>query len=211
MSLEQEFKVLLTKTHYDKLFKHFETKYEYVNTVINTNYYLDTPELDFMYTSTSFRIRKIEDEYTLTMKQKIKVDALLSKKLEFNRCIDERLFLTILEKGLSLQYLSDWLGNDVSIYPRIMASRLVILGQLSTTRTSFNLCNDIEPILLDKSSYLDVVDYELEWETDKVVEAEVILKKQLNEFSISIPDKIESKRSRFMRRYLLKSSYEDDT
>lgn len=62
--LEIEYKTLLTKSEYKRLLTDFSD----VSPILQTNHYIDTPDLDMKNHRFSLRIRTFEDSAELTLK-----------------------------------------------------------------------------------------------------------------------------------------------
>lgn len=147
--LEIEYKTLLNKAEYLHLLEYFCD----VESVLQTNYYIDTPSFDMKRNRFSLRIRILPDMAELTLKCPQDIG-----NFEYNQFFS-------LEESQSL--LNDFQLPPGEIHDLIVASKvpinqLKIWGHLTTKRyekeVSFGL------MALDKNSYNGQKDYELEVE-----------------------------------------------
>lgn len=144
---EVEFKSLLTKEEYDRLVERFKGN----KTDYQTNHYFDTPRFSLKALDTSLRIREREN-LELTLKRK---------------------------KGYSINEISIPITQDefnelkatgIITFPEIKEELTPLIGEqkvvnflsLSTLRLFFQYENGI--LFIDKSEYLGVTDYEIEYE-----------------------------------------------
>lgn len=150
--LEYEKKVLLTPKEYEFLLNHIYT--EGVRT-IQTNYYYDTPELSMNELGITCRIRKKGDSFIATIK---------SHQSNEPECSWEQSFPV----------------DTVSDSFPLENMQLILLGSLTTDRTVVH--HPDEPIItIDKNTYLDMTDFELEIEYPKEKELAAIW--QVNEIA----------------------------
>lgn len=145
--LEFEFKTLLTKSEYHRLMELFKDKIGN----LQTNYYFDTPRFTLKASEIGLRVRK-RDAYELTLKRK-KGYALQ----EINEVISVEQFESFLNSGV---IPSEDINKEISDV--IKEQKIVNYMTLSTYRISFPYKNGI--LCIDKCEYVDVVDYELEYE-----------------------------------------------
>lgn len=147
---EIEFKQLLT----DKQYNDFAQRY-FPNTepFTQTNYYIDTPDYQLKANKSALRIRVKDSGNEMTLK--VPADVGL---LEYN-------FDTDIKPVMNDHLASDNLPNDI-IHQlnklNIDLNALVILGALTTERMEIPDGEDL--IVLDKNTYLNFEDYELEFE-----------------------------------------------
>lgn len=142
-----EFKSLLTQEEYERLTQRFEGS----QTDIQTNHYFDTPRFSLKALDTSLRVKE-RDSFELLMKRKKGY--------------------TINEYSLMItkDQLEEIRNTGVVEFPEFQAELLSLIGDqklvnflsLSTHRTILPYKNGI--LFIDKSEYLGVVDYELEYE-----------------------------------------------
>lgn len=140
VSREWELKYLITEEDY----LIFSAKGDKITQI---NYYFFSEYEDF-----TCRIREKKGEYEFTYKVKTDIDGI---RVEHNRAISHELFSSLLENGIS----EDVFYSLVGVMPK---ASLRYVGFLKTERTAFWYEN--LKIEVDKNSYLDRVDYEVECE-----------------------------------------------
>lgn len=146
-STEVEFKTLLTREEYERLMDKFKGN----RTDLQTNHYFDTSRFSLKALDASLRVRE-RDTFELTLKKKKGYTI-----QEFTLPINEEVFNVIKETG----YVPDSeLKNE--LIPIIGEQKLNNFLSLSTFRMFFPYKKGI--LFIDKSSYLGVTDYELEYE-----------------------------------------------
>ncbi len=146
-SLEVEFKTMLTKEEYTRLMARFKG-----NPIdVQTNHYLDTERFSLKSTDTSLRVRE-RDTFELTFKRKKGYsihdirEPLEKDQLEFIRETG------VLPEGKVSDEVATIIGDQ----------KLINFMSLSTERMYFQYSNGI--VFIDKSTYLNETDYELEYE-----------------------------------------------
>ena len=150
--LEIEFKNLLSGREYGQL----EEKYfSGQKPVVQTNFYIDTPDLDMRKNRILLRIRDAEGVQMMTLKEPTEKGVMeyhgeVSGELDFDRDIrpDE---LPEIIRGELARY-------DIDI------SQLRIYGALSTERRQVTYREGL--LVLDRNTFLDEEDFELEYEVD---------------------------------------------
>lgn len=146
-STEVEFKTLLTREEYERLMDKFKGN----RTDLQTNHYFDTSRFSLKALDASLRVRE-RDTFELTLKKKKGYTI-----QEFSLPINEEVFNVIKETG----YVPDSeLKNE--LIPIIGEQKLNNFLSLSTFRMFFPYKKGI--LFIDKSTYLGVTDYELEYE-----------------------------------------------
>lgn len=143
---EVEFKSLITKEEYDRLIEKFAGS----KSDFQTNHYFDTTRFSLKALDVSVRVRE-RDDFSLTYKRKkgynIDVKTII---------IDKEKFEEIKNTGvIDIPEISDELSK------LIKDQKLVNFLSLSTHRTYLPYANGI--LNIDKSEYLDVTDYEIEY------------------------------------------------
>lgn len=145
--LEIEFKTLLTEKEYLKLVEMFKDK----PGNLQTNYYFDTPRFTLKASDIGLRVRKREG-YELTLKRK-KGYALQ----EINENITEEQFMSFIETGIiPSEEISKEIGDIIK------EQKVVNYMSLSTYRIGFPYKKG--KLCIDRCEYVDVTDYELEYE-----------------------------------------------
>src|SRR5699024_1081259 len=150
--LEIEFKNLLSGREYGQL----EEKYfSGQKPVVQTNFYIDTPYLDMTKNRILLRIRDAEGVQMMTLKEPTEKGVMeyhgeVSGELDFDRDIrpDE---------------LPEIIRGELARYD-IDTSQLRVYGALSTERRQVTYREGV--LVLDRNTFLDEEDFELEYEVD---------------------------------------------
>lgn len=143
---EVQFKTLLTKEEYDRLTEIFKGN----RTDFQTNHYFDTKRFSLKALDSSLRVRE-RDSLELTLKRKKGY-----KILEITVPIDQETFQGMKETGTLPE------GEiKEEVLPLIGDQKLVNFLSLSTLRMYLPYKNGV--LFIDKSDYLGVTDYELEY------------------------------------------------
>lgn len=146
-SLEVEFKTLLTKEEYNRLMERFQG-----NPIdVQTNHYLDTERFSLKATDTSLRVRE-RDTYELTFKRKKGYTMHDIREPLVKGQLEEIRETGLLPEGKVSDEVSTIIGDQ----------KLINFMSLSTERMYFQYSNGI--VFIDKSTYLNETDYELEYE-----------------------------------------------
>lgn len=145
---EIEFKTLLSEAEYNMLMQHFANN----NTNEQTNHYFDTPRFSLKAAEASLRVRERDGNYELTLKRKKGYS-----QIECNVKISKEEFDDIKTTGYITN--DEILGEISSI---IGNQKLVNFLSLNTLRMYFPYSNGV--LFIDKSNYLGLTDYELEYE-----------------------------------------------
>lgn len=167
--LEIEFKILLTKDIFNKILKDYQD--QVIEQYEQTNYYLMHPSLDK--NQYMLRIRKKKGQFELTLKEpkaqgNLETNITLSKE-EANDILHKQypkniIFEKLLDLGITLQDL------DSSNYLQTLRSDIKLpFGLLS----------------LDKNTYKDIIDYELELEVTNKKEGEKVFLQLLQKYQLS--------------------------
>ncbi|WP_416151239.1 CYTH domain-containing protein [Salipaludibacillus sp. HK11] len=153
--IEIEFKNLINNQQYQTLLNVYSSLKG--PTFEQVNHYFDTESFLIKASRSALRVRYKGNYYVLTLKQPHPEGL-----LETHQPINDVEFATLKEHGtipngeISTQ-LSELLGESVP--------KLAYLGHLTTTRTEIQLDEGL--LVLDKSSYFDQVDYEIEFECEE--------------------------------------------
>lgn len=164
---EVEFRTLLTKDEYNKLLKRFKANKQDVQ----TNHYFDTARFSLKATDTSLRVRE-RTELELTLKKKKGYNIQY-----FSEPITREQFEEI--KNTGLLFDSELAGEVHSI---IGSQKIVNFMSLTTERVYLPYLNGI--LFIDKSTYLGVTDYELEYEAKNYHSGKQEFVAIINEFGI---------------------------
>ena len=152
-NLEIEFKNMLDESEYQELLKCFSIQEEQIWT--QKNVYFDTPSFDLKKNQAALRVRIKNNTYELTLKTKAEVGL-----LETDQLITKADYKTLkhdcqLVKGPVYETLIN-LGIDVN--------QLRVITDLTTKRAEVPYENGL--LVLDKSFYGEVIDFELEYEVN---------------------------------------------
>lgn len=150
--LEIEFKNMLSGQEYGRLEeKYFSSQ----KPVVQTNFYIDTPDLDMRKNRILLRIRDAEGVQMMTLKEPTEKGVMeyhgeVSGELNFDRDIRPGELPEIIREELA--------RYDIDI------SQLKIYGALSTERRQVPYREGL--LVLDRNTFLDEEDFELEYEVD---------------------------------------------
>ncbi|HEM6100905.1 TPA: CYTH domain-containing protein [Streptococcus suis] len=147
--LEIEFKTLLTKSEYKRLLTDFSD----VSPILQTNHYIDTPDLDMKNHRFSLRIRTFENSAELTLKIPQEVG-----NQEYNQVLDIQTAHDLLE---NFQLPAGQISDIISA-TEIPLDKLAVWGSLTTKR--YEKQTSIGLMALDENDYVGQKDYELEVE-----------------------------------------------
>lgn len=151
--VEIEFKNLLSYAEFISVKTHFKIKDE--DFVEQRNYYFDTLEFSLAKHKSALRIREKKAEYELTLKQPH-----ANGLLETNIPVPKHEAISFIRKNefpksaIEMKRIFAEIGLD--------SNELTYLGELVTYRCEFEYKNGL--LALDHSVYLDVEDYEIEYE-----------------------------------------------
>ncbi|MFB1081358.1 CYTH domain-containing protein [Jeotgalibacillus sp. JSM ZJ347] len=147
--LEIEFKNLLTKSEYKKLYQDFEMD----QPMQQVNHYFDTPLFHLKDAHSALRIREKGGKLTLTLKQPVEEGILETHQTLTRLDVEDML------SGGGL------IGGEIADMMELMnisTQDIVHFGSLETNRTEKTYKGGL--LVLDHSSYLGHEDYELEYE-----------------------------------------------
>lgn len=160
-SLEIEFKTEISEEIYEKLLNKYLLKDK---TFIQINHYFDTENKDVIGQKNILRIRQKGEQYKITKKEP-----------SINGTIETHIKLTaeeakkILEKGFD--------ANIINL-PYFVKK----IAELKTERVTMPYLDGI--IFLDKNTYYDNVDYEIEYEVKEIKQGEIDFNTFLKENNI---------------------------
>jgi uncharacterized protein YjbK len=149
--VEIEFKNLLTKEEYFSLLDYFKVNESLF--AFQENHYFDTNNFALKDRQSALRIRSKQDAYTLTLKTPLEEGL-----LETNQTLQKEEAEALLNDGVFP------LGevNDTLQSLGIPTKRLHYFGTLTTKRAEIEYKNGL--LVFDASFYMNVEDYELEYE-----------------------------------------------
>jgi len=150
--IEIEFKTMLTETEFNQLLARLPFPKE---PIMQTNYYFETEDFLLKRNKSALRIREKFNRYQLTLKEPHPEGTLETSD-----------WLTLEEAKAWLEGSPYPIGKE-AVHQRlkklgINEKMLKLFGHLTTERYVYEM--DKVSLMLDKSSYHDIVDYELEVE-----------------------------------------------
>ena len=167
---EIEFKSLLTKEEYQKIYKYFNLKEE--KNIINENYYYDDKKNTLKNNNIALRIRKNGNKKEITLK---------IKKNKFNLEINNETNIEPIKKidfKVCPQEISDKLKEIKCL------EHLYLISEIVTFRKEKKLQTGL--LVLDKTIFLNnKEDYELEFEVNDYEKGQESFKNLLKELSIN--------------------------
>lgn len=183
---EIEFKNLITSNQFkqirDSLFIDITPFYQ-------TNFYIDTEDLQIRKNILMLRIRELEDRFVLTLKVPNEAHVIT----EYHQILDE----SVLEKTNIDE--SDLGADIINVLKErnIDTNALKIQGQLETIRYERTYKNGL--LVLDESQYFGETDYELEFEAKNVSDGKVVFNEILDHYDIQRTEEV-VKSERFYRK-----------
>ena len=167
-NLEIEFKNMLSEDEYKKLLTEFSIDEEMIWT--QKNVYFDTQTSQLKNLGAALRIRVKNNTYELTLKTKAEIGLIETNQLITRADYQALKHEHLLVKGPVFEQLTN-LGVETN--------RLQVITDLTTKRAEVNYQGGL--LVLDKSFYSDVIDFELEYEVQNyeegLVQFETFLKK----------------------------------
>jgi uncharacterized protein YjbK len=176
-SLEIEFKTAITEDVYEKLMNKFDLLDKSFTQI---NHYFDTDNKDIISIKNILRIRQKNDQYKITRKEPSP-----------NGTIEHHIYL---EKGEALEMIEN--GFDASIIN--LPFTVIKIAELKTIRAKMPYRDGI--IFLDKNLYYDVVDFEIEYESQTKAQGEIDFKTFLEENNIPFKPTISKTKRAYNRK-----------
>ncbi len=167
--LEIEYKTLLTKSEYNRLLAEFSD----VSPILQTNHYIDTPNLDMKNHRFSLRIRTFENIAELTLKIPQDIG-----NQEYNQVLDIQTARQLLD---DFQLPAGHIFNMISATD-VPLEKLAIWGSLTTKR--YEKETSIGLMALDENQYAGQTDYELEVEVSNAHEGKILFDAYLKKKAI---------------------------
>ncbi len=174
---EQELKLLLDERQYNNIVKDATSSAEH------TNHYFycdDFPE------GLVVRIRHGQD-YVLTVKVHVSHTSDVTVCQEHDASLTESYAFSLIDNGISPEQLYAMVGI-------VVPAHLRYLGNMTTMRSIVDI--EGHRVEVDKSSYLGVVDYELEYENSDLARMQSLRSVLLHRYALSLQPS-QSKFSRF--------------
>lgn len=171
--IEIEFKNLLTKNEFNQLKKVFQIDEN--DFILQENHYFDTPQFSLKELGAALRIRNKKNQFVLTLKEPAKIGL-----LETHQALTNEEAQTIITSGNLPE------GPVVAQLHKleVAVQTITYFGSLTTSRAEKNYKNGL--IVLDYSRYLNIEDYELEYEVQDEEKGKEAFHQLLNEYSIPI-------------------------
>lgn len=172
--IETELKVLLSKEHFKKLTEHFHLSTQ--PTIVQRNTYYDTADSKLKLADSALRLRNfpLASEWTIKHRQ----DAFRS--LEITQTNPKPINpspATINASNINSPGLLEFLDHHA-----IDLASLHKTYDILTER--WNIATEVGEYALDKSYFLGVTDYEIEFETDQLELAQIAFKSLLQQLNI---------------------------
>ncbi|MER0122664.1 CYTH domain-containing protein [Streptococcus sp. ZJ93] len=167
--LEIEYKTLLTAAEFQRL----QAEFTDVTPVLQTNYYIDTPDFSLRQHRYSLRIRTLADRAELTLKIPQDIG-----NQEYNQALSlEQAYQLIQKVQLPEGDILDRITQT-----GIALEELIVWGNLTTKR--YEKETPIGLMALDENSYADQTDYELEVEVQDAEQGKRAFEDYLNQHQI---------------------------
>lgn len=170
-AVEIEAKALLSEEEHRKLFSYFSS----FPVRTQTNHFFDTPDLSLSANLVALRVREMEGTYEFTMKTNLE-----EGRLERNLLISKEQFEDLKAKrsfpeGDAKDYLLS-IGLDLS--------RIGLITSLTTMRKEGEFEGGV--LSIDRNSYSDITDYEIEYESTSMEKAEKTVRSLLEKLAIPV-------------------------
>ncbi|AKG73358.1 CYTH domain-containing protein [Salinicoccus halodurans] len=183
--LEIEFKNMLSGREYERLQeKYFST----AQPVVQTNFYIDTPNLEMRQNRLLLRIRDAEGSQVMTLKEPTEKGV-----MEYHGDVPSDLNF---DRNIRTEELPEIIRGELSRLD-IDTSQLKIYGALSTERREVPYKEGL--LVLDRNTFLDQEDFELEYEVDNHDKGETRFVRLLEEAGIERRDEV-TKSERFYNK-----------
>lgn len=202
-TIEKECKYQIKKVDFIKLNNYLDKNFKLVSNDSLNNYYIDSEDFILSEFSSSARLRAIDNiTYEFTFKQS------LTKNNTYNHIRNE--FTISLSKSEFECIVSKKILDEESELRKIIFERLNIsdtfiimklLGESIVERKIYNVDENFKEFALDICSYLGVIDYEIEVESENLEYAQNILYNLFDLLNIEPILDTRSKTSRFKQRY----------
>jgi glutathione S-transferase len=201
VNIEKELKYLISGNDYSILEEYLDRNCCSKFKIRQKNYYIDSEKLILSKNGISSRIREINsEEYEFTIKIKLfnSEDNLHIKK-EYNKNLskDEFTLLKWKKDLFNSKQIKEFIEKCIRNFK--IDEEVEVLGVLSTERIIYNLNNKDDNIVLDKSKYLNQIDFEVEIESDKPFEAKQRVSRIFDTLGIKPYSNMDSKTDRFLK------------
>ena len=193
ISMEYEARVMIDENQYLAISDFYLKNSKKYHELTNNNYYYDTPECEIINNNMMLRIRNVDgnkDEVTLKVKD-INGDKEITREVDGIINYSESLFNQGLLNDEMLKKL-----EEKNINPQ----RINLLTSLFTNRIEVD--EDGYILVIDKNQYCDVIDYNLEVESNSRENAKKYLLEICDKFNIEYKDKYLTKSKRAIYKAL---------
>ncbi|HHY81290.1 MAG TPA: CYTH domain-containing protein [Clostridiales bacterium] len=199
--VETELKYLLDKDSFYSLYQYLKQKGIKPELTRQVNYYFSSSLSRLKTYSSSTRIRYVQGRWELTCKVLINetISDAVQNCYEYNAVISREKAMDYINHGLSKEEQVKLFGSMFQTH-NLPQADMLCFGHLRTARFSFNVKENLPPLLLDCNRYLDLCDYELEWELKQVQIADELLQNMFNELGIKPVGSMKPKVKRFFDR-----------
>jgi len=174
-NLEIEYKVMINKDGYETLMKYFENEGVLID---QTNYYFDSKDDIIKGNNISLRIRKINNTYIATLKEKLK---------EGNLETEEEI------QDLDINLVSDSFKQKLRNH-NVDINNIYNKYSLRTIRYEIKLLEGL--LCIDYSIYNKIEDYELECESTSLKKAKEVIETLLLKLNINFEESKYTKQAR---------------
>ena len=183
---EIEFKNLITSDQFKQI---SDSLFIDITPFYQTNFYIDTEDLQIRKNILMLRVRELEDRFVLTLKVPNEAHIIT----EYHQILDE----SVLEKTNIDE--SDLGADIINVLKErnIDTNALKIQGQLETIRYERTYKNGL--LMLDESQYFGETDYELEYEAKNVSDGKVVFNEILDHYDIQRTEEV-VKSERFYKK-----------
>lgn len=168
--LEIEFKNLLTGEEYGRMHNALFTR---AQPIVQTNFYIDTPDLDLKHHRLLLRIRDIGGKQIMTLKEPTGKGV-----MEYHGEVENDLNF---DRNIRKDEVPELILGELKRF-NIDTTQLKIYGALSTERMEVPYREGL--LVLDKNNYLDTEDFELEYEVEQYDKGETRFMDLLEQYGI---------------------------
>ena len=174
---------MITKQEFETLLRFFHINEEDFFT--QENHYFDTPDFQLKEQGSALRIRRKKEQYELTLKQP-HPDGLLETNEILDALLAEEMFKTGELRNLPIRKII----TNMHIDP----DKLQYFGSLTTKRAETEYEEGL--VVLDNSYYLNIEDFEIEYEVSNRKKGQAVFEALLTQLSIPLRE-TENKIKRF--------------
>ncbi len=200
-AIEKELKYQISKTDYFKLMEYLDNNCIKCSSITQTNYYIDDFDFTLNKNNITARIRKkLDEKYEFTLKMPVINNCVVKSaaiKKEITTELNNEIANNLINNGIWNKKFIDILHKNIK-FP-IEFSNLKVIGCLTTERIFYKVKNISELISIDKSTYFDIEDFEVEWETNQLDKCNDILLNIFYNIGINYYKNNSSKNDRFIR------------